>query len=615
MLDTLLKTSEDAICVLDGHGVFRSMNNSAAAQAGGRPEDFVGQTLWTFFPPELAALLSGYVRQVIDSRKGFVTETRQPSRDGWRWHRTLIEPLHDADGKVSNVLMIARDITDQKSAQEAARRSDEHFRQLFACSPIGMTLFDARGKFLNANRAARELFGVPDVRHKLDYDLLSDPRLSADVRARLRAGESVRYEAVYDFDWVRTESLHDTTRSGVSHFDTVITPLTDGQHGTGLGYLIQVQDITERKKTEIALRESRQEFEDLLQSLEDGVWAATADGQKLLYINPAMERIFGRARAEFADFDLWIMTVHPEDVPMVRESPMQLLKTGSSDLEYRIVRPDGTIRWIRDSKAVVRDAKGNPLRIGGVMRDITIRKEAEKRARGYEHDLRSLTHEILRVEEAERTQLAVDLHDGLTQILALTRIKIGVLEKGSVAPELAQQLGDIRALLDQAVHEARALTSELCPPVLHELGLPAAAAWLAEQIKRRFGLEVRIEETPPWKRLPKATNSMLFRCLRELLVNVAKHADAGLALVRFVQSEHAVSLRVADDGRGFKDGLVPEKLPTSMDAGGFGLFSIKQRLAHLGGQLIIESQPGRGSVVRLDLPLIDEPLNDSETTS
>jgi PAS domain S-box-containing protein len=488
MLDTLLKTTEDAICVLDGQGIFRSMNNAAAVQVGGRPEEYVGKTLWNFFPPELAALFSDYVRQVIDSRKGFVTETRQPLRDGWRWHRTLIEPLHDADGKVSAVLMIARDITDQKSAQEAARRSDEHFRQLFACSPIGMTLFDARGKFLNANRAAREFFGVPEVRHKLDYDLLSDPRLSAEVRARLRAGESVRYEAVYDFDWVRTEYLHDTTRSGVSYFDTVITPLTDGQHSACLGYLIQAQDITERKK-------------------------------------------------------------------------------------------------------------------------------ADARALSYEHDLRSLTHEILRVEEAERTQLAVDLHDGLTQIMALARIKIGVLEKGNATPEQTRQLDEIRELLDQAVHEARALTSELCPPVLHELGLPAAAGWLAEQIKRRFGLDVRIEDTPQWKPLPKATNSMLFRCLRELLVNVAKHADAGLAQVRFVQSDQAVSLIVADDGRGFEKGFVPEKLPSSVGAGGFGLFSIKQRLAHLGGQLLIESPPSRGSVVRLDLPLIGNNPNDSEKTS
>ena len=191
-------------------------------------------------------------------------------------------------------------------------------------------------------------------------------------------------------------------------------------------------------------------------------------------------------------------------------------------------------------------------------------------------------------------------------------MKMGALGKNQSAPEEPQRLDEIRSLIDQAIHEARVLTGELCPPVLHELGLHAAASWLAEQMKQRFGLEVRVEEPGQWKPLPKASSFILFRCLRELLINIAKHAHASLAQVRFVQSDHSVSLSVIDNGRGFKDGFIEERLPGSMGEGGFGLFSIRQRLAHLGGHLVIESQPGRGSIVRLDLPLPGESHNTSE---
>ncbi len=151
------------------------------------------------------------------------------------------------------------------------------------------------------------------------------------------------------------------------------------------------REIAERTRTEQELAESDERFASLLRSVNDVVWAASADGTQFLYINPAVEQVYGRSTADFLeDPNLWLEAVHPEDRQRATQSARKLLESGHTEMVYRIVRPDGEVRWINDRKSVVFDGDGNPIRIGGIATDITERVKAEEALRESQQRLQGI---------------------------------------------------------------------------------------------------------------------------------------------------------------------------------------------------------------------------------
>jgi PAS domain S-box-containing protein len=727
----LLDHLNEAVAIIDAEGIFRFMNDSAAAQVGGTPENYIGKSLWDIFPPQLAERFAADVRRVIETQKGLTTVTQQPLRQRLRWHRSYVEPLRDASGQVTTALLIADDITDskvaeekrreaednyrtlveqlpaitytaaldrvglatfvspqvtellgftpdecradpdlwcqqlhpedrdrvlaewdqcrrtgapfaceyrlvardgqikwfrdaarlvrqsdglplhyrglmlditrQKSAQESARQTDALFHRLFFRSPIGKILCDSRGLLTNANGAALEILGLSELRPILGHDLFADPQVPPEARSRLEAGNSFRYETAYDFERVRAAQLRDSSRSGIVHLDIVITPLTDGPAGERTGFLIQVQDITKRKRMELSLRESHQEFEDLLRAVDDGVWAAAPDG-KYLYLNAAMERIYGRSRAEFlANPNLWLDVIYPEDQLPARSSDAQLRKTGRADLEYRILHPDGTVRWVRDRKTIVRNPEGRALRIGGIVRDVTDRRLADEQAEQYRANLKSLATELTLAEERERRRLAASLHDNLVQLLGLIQIKLSLLRKAK-GRERSALLTELDALAERSVGSSRSLTRQLSHPGLYDQGFLAGAQWLAEDIQSLYGVAVSIHDDGRPKPIDEPARVVLFQCLREALANAAKHARVSKIRVRIACGRGMARVTVRDPGIGFDLSTIPQRSPRS-----FGLFSIRQRLEHLGGRFAIRTAPGKGTAVLMAVPLSAPP--------
>jgi signal transduction histidine kinase len=195
-------------------------------------------------------------------------------------------------------------------------------------------------------------------------------------------------------------------------------------------------------------------------------------------------------------------------------------------------------------------------------------------------------------EERERRNLARDLHDDLGQLLSLAGIRLAQLREAPPG-ELPTRLGEIEKLVGDAQERTGSLTFRLSPPLLHDVGLAAAAEWLAEEIERTYGLRVSVDDDGRPKPLDEATRSILFRALRELLINVARHAQTSSAHVRLWRSDAEVGVSVDDDGVGFD---------SSVEPAGFGLVSVRERLRHVGGDMTIESVPGDGARVVLVAP-------------
>ena len=220
----------------------------------------------------------------------------------------------------------------------------------------------------------------------------------------------------------------------------------------------------------------------------------------------------------------------------------------------------------------------------------------------YQQRLRELVKELGRAATHERMRLAGELHDNLVQLLAVCKMKASTIEVS--APPGSSMAADalaVKQFLSEAIDYARTLMSDLRPDTLNEHDLTAAVQWVAKRMQRH-GLVVRVEDDGDPKPLEEDLLVLLFDSVRELLFNVVKHAGTGEATVSLRRSNGEVHVTVSDEGAGFdrRRQLSPSK------AGGFGLFSIAERLNLLGGRAEVESARGRGTSVRLVAPLASQ---------
>lgn len=245
-----------------------------------------------------------------------------------------------------------------------------------------------------------------------------------------------------------------------------------------------------------------------------------------------------------------------------------------------------------------------PVNVGGYVNvyghDITDRKTAEERLALYQRRLRSLAAKLALAEENERRRIAAGLHDHVVQTLASAKMKLQTLRaKQSMTGEAAPLL-ETQGFIEQAMRDTRDLLFDLSPPILYELGFEPAVEWLAEKTQAQYGIVVSFQTDAKEKSLDAEVRGVLFRAVRELLMNVAKHAAARHVRVRVARDDDRIRVEVTDDGCGFDTANPPAY---SDMGGGFGLFDVRERLDYLGGQLEIRSRPGHGTRATLWAPL------------
>ena len=216
--------------------------------------------------------------------------------------------------------------------------------------------------------------------------------------------------------------------------------------------------------------------------------------------------------------------------------------------------------------------------------------------------LRALTVELSLAEERERRALAQDLHDDLGQVLAAAKIKLTTLEKLEHVMARKKRMQEIDNLLDQAHNSVRSLTFQLSPPVLFELGLVPALEWLADEMRRLYDLQIKVLDDRLKKKLDTSVSTILFRAVRELLINVAKHAKVSRAKITIQRQGKQIVIQVMDEGIGLNK-PIRAQLTKKNTAEGFGLLSVRERLSYIGGEMRIESVPGDGTLVTLIAPL------------
>jgi signal transduction histidine kinase len=269
------------------------------------------------------------------------------------------------------------------------------------------------------------------------------------------------------------------------------------------------------------------------------------------------------------------------------------------DIEHILPGPYGLDRVMLISMFGVVE-KGMLTRIWGTGRDVTAMRQAQASLAAHDQKLRELATEITLAEERARRKLAADLHEGPAQNLVALSLELSAMKRVVSDEHTAAKLGELERLTSDTNQQVRTLMAELMPPGLYDGGIVAGVRWLADGMSRQRRLLVSVEDDGVPKPLDEHAAVLLFQTVRELLHNVAKHSRARQAAVRMTADGNQLHIDVIDPGVGFD----PDQLGALPQTHrGFGLFSIRERLALMGGTLRISSTIGSGTRVRVTAPL------------
>jgi PAS domain S-box-containing protein len=465
--------------------------------------------------------------------------------------------------------------------------------------PLAYILLDADDRILDWNPAAEKIFGYPraEALGRVALDLLVPLPANDHVREvirRLRAGDM-------DAHSVNDNRTRDGRLITCAWFNT---PLWDAG-GRFAGVLALVQDITAQRRAEEKLRESEALFRQLADNIDGYFWLNALDDSRFYYVSPGYEKIKGQSCAGlYQRPQSWTDVIHPEDLAGVLAVVGAPFGQAPRQVEYRIVRPDGAVRWIRDRAFPVRNAAGEVYRVAGIGEDVTERKQAEQEVREYYERVQALSRQLLTVREEERRHLARELHDEIGQILtslkfalegALAALPQAAPDKTRALPE--RLLGEARTLLAEALRRVRELSFDLRPALLDHLGLLPALRGLFERYTARTRVRVNFNQAGLERRFAPEVETTAYRIVQEALTNVARHARVAEAVVRAWVDADTLTIQVEDEGAGFDHAAA---LAAGRSSGLPGMY---ERVLLQGGRLVIESTPGEGTQLLAELPL------------
>jgi PAS domain S-box-containing protein len=616
----IIDTDPNFVFAKDRQGRFTLVNQAVAECYGTTVEELLGKTEADFNPNrEEVAHFREKDRDVFDSLKELFIreETITDASGSVRWLQTVRRPLFDEHGRATQVLGVATDITQRKLADDALRESEERFRTLADNISQFAWMADATGSRFWYNRRWYEYTGTTfEEMRGLGWENVHHPEHVDRVR------ETWRKARACGKPWEGTFPMRG--RDGrYRWFLSHATPIRDDQ-GRITRWFGTNTDVTDLRQAQDELRQSEERLRLALAGGEMGAWDVDLVNDTARWDSQEFALLGLREGSVCPSPMKFYRCIHPEDKAVVRQSVDRAIdETGSLEHEFRVILSDGQIRWLAAKGRVLKDEEGRPVRMIGVNFDVTERKLAEARFRTFAQELenrvaertgelvhlherlRALTTDLNLTEQRERKRLATDLHDYLAQLLALVRMKLGQIRRLALSPAQGEILREAEVVVNEALTYTRTLVTQLSPPVLHEFGLPAALRWLADQMVRQELSVVVRQFVPDNIPVPEDQAVLLFQSVRELLINVRKHAGTHQAVVTIEKHEDALRITVRDEGAGMDLALASAgtEQPSSMSSK-FGLFSIRERMLSIGGQFEVASAPGQGMTAQLILPLM-----------
>jgi len=596
ILQTIFDHIPIMISFIDGDGQFKLVNREWERALGWSLDEIKSQNIdilsENYPDPEYRQKVEDFYRGSHGEWGDFKTRVADGRVIDVSW-----AVLHLSDG---TAVCFGQDITRRKRAEEALRESEERLRQLAEtiCHLFWIKTPDMKRVIYYSprydsisGRSREEAYRDRDYQFFLNRIVPEDRDRVAEF---LRRGVEGDFEIEYRI--TRPDgSVHWICDHGY--------PIRDS---SGQIYRVAglAQDITERKLADEALRESEERFRQIAENINEVFWITTADFSRQIYVSPGFQKLTGRPPETLyaaPDRKPFFAFVHPDDLSLLTEltkNPGQKF-----DVKYRVLRPDGSVRWVRDRGFPIRNQSGEIYRFGGVTEDITDRKEAEDRLKASSEQLRALSASLQSARETEATRIAHQIHDELGGHLTGLRWELEALEKMILQAGEGEQLKAMRdklttmvGLTDTTINVVRRIAWDLRPSILDDLGLMEAIEWQTQQFQARTGIQCLCDCAPPSIALGDQQSTAVFRIVQEALTNILRHAQATQVGVAMKEEDGTFILTVTDNGRGITQAEV-------LSWASLGLLGMQERAHLIGGRVDIVGLKGAGTTLHVRVPL------------
>lgn len=575
--------SEGAFLINPADSTFLFVNQEACRSLGYARDELIGMSVLDIAPDFSPDLFKTTVNKLLE--QGSVTfEGRHRTKSGQIFPVELTATLFEYDN-ITYSLTLARNITKRKQLEQALRESEDRFQLFGELSPDA--IFIRHGEqIVYANPATARLVGA-----HCSLDLIGRSILDFALPERRE-----QFNALITINNTRP------TGTLIPPFEETLVRL-DGTHiavelmAVRLQYRgmpcsqIVMRDITERKRIEQQIKL----LSHAIDQAHEGVFLIDLEG-RFIYVNREachaleypVEKLTGMA----------IPDIDPNFNPVrTTEHIRETLACGSQTFETLHRTQSGRIFPVEITASTI-EYNGS-MYLLSISRDISERKRSEQELYNKQQHLKELALELSLSDERERLRIATELHDTLGQDLALAKMKVGGLNKTELLPDQKTLISEMRVLIESAINRIRSFTRQLYPPVLDSAGLEAALKWLVRQLEADYALQITFFDDLSDKPVPREFQIELYNSVRELLINIAKHAGTTTAYVSISREADNLIIVVEDDGMGFE----PDGTLGNQPGDGFGLFTIQRRITHMGGSFEINSRQGSGTEITIRVPL------------
>jgi two-component system sensor histidine kinase UhpB len=336
----------------------------------------------------------------------------------------------------------------------------------------------------------------------------------------------------------------------------------------------------------------------MIETMNEGLSVVDLNGI-ISFVNDQFCNITGYGREELLGSHETIL-LDNENQKILRKHWSDRMKGNAIPYQLTLKRKDGKKVYTLVAPRPIFDERGHFSGSFGIFTDITVLKQAQEELLFYQERLRALALELSLVEEKERRHIIMDLQDHVGHSLSYCRNRLSALTDFTSVDDIKHSLNEIRDVIEQTILHTKSLHFELGTPILYEQGLGSALKWLGEHIQKQHGILFHLQDDQKPKPMNDETRILLYKSVRELLINVIKHARARNIKVSIRRDYRHLLIDVSDDGIGF-DILQPDTYMSEKSV--FGLFSINERVKYLGGQFKVESKPGHGAHFTLSVPL------------
>ncbi len=519
-----------------------------------------------------------------DLQPGHEIEFRLRHRSGdYCWVLARIDQVCDTDRQPQQSIACYVDITERKRAEQALRKSEADYQDLYENAPdMYLSVDSMSGRVLQCNQATVNATGYAKDeivgRHVFD---MYHPECLAAVRKAF--AQFLLTGAVRDV----TLQVH---RKGGGRIDISLSATAVRDAAGKVLYSRSIwRDITAR----IKVQQAQSQLSAIVTTSNDAIISRAPD-DTIVSWNAAAGRMFGWTAQEAIGKSFRGLLSQTPDEKRLRRFEKILREENTAPLEDTRLRKDGSSIRVQTTMSAVKNERGDIMFVSCIMRDITERKHAEAALRVYAERMQELSKRLMESEEAERRNISRELHDSIGQNLSALNLQLGIVRArlAKDPPQAADaRLDDAQKLIETTTRQVRNIMAELRPAELDDYGLLAALRSYCASFAKRFELPITVtcEDIPP--RLAPGTEVALFRIAQEGLNNIVKHARATQVEVSLAVMRERVRLTVADDGVGF-DGA-----RRSAPGAGLGMTTMRERAEAVGAALRVESAPGHGTRV------------------